>query len=67
MKTLLLLLFTATAAHAQYTIAWSTMDGGGGSGTTGGYTLHATLGQPDIAAGIAGNFTFTGGAAIIGK
>ena len=53
MKTTLLLLLAAVAnAAAQYTIDWSTMDGGGGSGAHGGYVLAGTLGQLDAVSGV---------------
>jgi len=50
-------LWSVTAAsHAQqYSIAWSTIDGGGGTSTNATYALSGTIGQPD-----AGN-AMTGG------
>lgn len=62
MKTLpLFLLAVAATAHAQYTIDWFTMDGGGGRGTLGSYEIAGTIGQPDVATGSIGPFTFIGG------
>jgi hypothetical protein len=65
MKTLPLLLFAAFTAvadaRAQYTIDWSTMDGGSGSGTAGNFAMDGTLGQPDAAAGAAGSLALFGG------
>lgn len=62
MKTLpLFLLALAANAHAQYTIDWFTMDGGGGSGAVGSYQIAGTIGQPDVVTGNAGPFTFIGG------
>jgi hypothetical protein len=57
------LLFLATLAttHAQYSMTWSTMDGGGGGGTAGTFAMQGTLGQPDTASGTAGTITFMGG------
>ncbi len=49
-KLILIILFAAaTSAPAQYTLDWSTMDGGGESRTAGTLTMHGTLGQPDAA------------------
>lgn len=65
-KTLSLLaaLATSSAALADFTIDWSTIDGGGGSLSGGPYTLSGTIGQPDATAHEAlsgGSFTLTGG------
>ena len=49
------------AAHAQYVIDWSTMDGGGGSGNAGSFAMQGTLGQPDATTGTAGTVLFRGG------
>ena len=50
-------------AWGQYSIDWSTIDGGGTSTSTGGvYTVSATLGQPDAGGPmIGGDFSLTGG------
>jgi hypothetical protein len=55
---LAMLLLVAACAQAQtnYSIVWSTMDGGGGTSTGGVYTVSGTIGQPD-----AGQQTMTGG------
>ena len=42
----LLLISTASIAQ-QYSIDWSTIDGGGGTSTGGVYSLSGTIGQPD--------------------
>jgi hypothetical protein len=48
-KSLLSLLFSLSAfgALAQYSIDWSTIDGGGGTSTGGVYSVSGTIGQPD--------------------
>ncbi len=45
----------------SYSIDWSTIDGGGGTGTGGVYTVSGTIGQPDAGAISAGTFTLSGG------
>ncbi len=47
-----------------YDLTWSTIDGGGGTSTGGGYSLSGTIGQPDASAASAltgGDLTLTGG------
>ncbi len=66
MKTNLLLLLallggTLTVRAQSYTIAWSTLDGGGGTSTNGPYALTGTIGQPDAGVMSAGNYTLEGG------
>jgi hypothetical protein len=59
---LLLFLATAITGHAQYSIDWFTIDGGGGASSNGQFTVAGTVGQPD--AGVAmsgGNFSVSGG------
>lgn len=46
---------------AQYSIDWSTMDGGGGTSTGGDYSLSGTAGQPDAGTMSGGEFVLTGG------
>jgi hypothetical protein len=54
-----LLLFCASA---QYSVDWSTIDGGGGTSTGGVYSITGTIGQPDAGATmIGGNFSLDGG------
>jgi len=48
-------------AQAQYSIDWSTIDGGGGTSTGGVYAVTGTIGQPDAGAMSGGNFTLEGG------
>jgi hypothetical protein len=45
----------AVPASAQHSIAWYTVDGGGGTSVGGVFTLSGTIGQPDAG-------TLTGGA-----
>lgn len=50
------------AAHAQYSIDWYKIAGGGGTSTNGQYSLSGTIGQPDAGATMTGGtFTVTGG------
>ena len=48
-------------AFGQYAIDWYTIDGGGGTSTGGPYTLTGTIGQPDAAPSIGGNYELLGG------
>jgi hypothetical protein len=49
-------------AGPQYTIPWSTIDGGGGTSSGGAYALSGTIGQPDASAPLSGGvYTLTGG------
>lgn len=61
--TALLLIVTTSIASAQYSMSWYTIDGGGVTfATGGGYTLGATIGQPDAGAPMTGGgFTLIGG------
>lgn len=43
----MLALLPLTATFSQYTIPWSTIDGGGATSTGGTYSLTGTIGQPD--------------------
>lgn len=49
------------SATAQYSIDWSTIDGGGGTSTGGVYTVSGAIGQPDAGTMSGGNFTLVGG------
>ena len=44
-----------------YSIDWFTIDGGGGTGTGGVYSISGTVGQPDAGHLSGGNFTLDGG------
>jgi hypothetical protein len=48
-------------AHAQYTIDWFTIDGGGGDTAGGAFTLSGTIGQPDAGAQAGGTFQVSNG------
>jgi hypothetical protein len=61
-----LLLLVAVPALAQsgggYDLSWSTVDGGGGTFSTGGdYSLGGTIGQPDAGLLTGGVYTLGGG------
>ena len=51
----------ALGAFAQYSVDWSTIDGGGGASTGGVYTVTGTIGQPDAGTMSGGNYTLQGG------
>ena len=57
----LLVSFSALAVLAQYSIDWSTIDGGGGTSTGGVYSVSGTIGQPDAGKMSGGNYTIDGG------
>ncbi len=53
---------TLTAVVASdYTLHWTTIDGGGGTATGGGFTLMSTIGQPDAGTMQGGSFALDGG------
>ena len=61
---LLIVVFFALIAfaHAQnYSIDWSTIDGGGVTSTSSVYSVSGTIGQPDAGTMSGGNFTLHGG------
>jgi hypothetical protein len=50
------------SAWGQYSIDWSTIDGGGGTSTGGTYQVVGTIGQPDAGPVMSGgNYTLQGG------
>ena len=58
----LLLVALAHTAHAQYSIDWYKISGGGGTSTNGQYSLSGTIGQQDASgAASSGNYSITGG------
>jgi hypothetical protein len=57
----LALVATQSLPAQDYSIDWSTIDGGGGTSTGGVYSVSGTLGQPDAGAMSGGNFTVQGG------
>jgi hypothetical protein len=48
-------------AQTNFTIGWSTVDGGGGTSTGGIYSVSGTIGQPDANKMSGGNYTIEGG------
>jgi hypothetical protein len=49
-------------AQAQYSLDWSTVDGGGGTSTGGVYSVSGTIGQPDAGGPMTnGQYSVTGG------
>ncbi|MBI3852844.1 MAG: hypothetical protein HY298_21525 [Verrucomicrobia bacterium] len=56
-----MLLFASTA-YAQYSIDWSTIDGGGGTSTGDVYSVSGNIGQPDAGGPMTnGQYSVTGG------
>jgi len=58
---ILMFLLSVSTANADYTISWSTIDGGGGTSSGGPYTLTGTIGQPDAAYSAGGSYELLGG------
>ncbi len=54
-------MFFIVPAHAQYSIDWFKIAGGGGTSTGGVYSMSGTIGQPDAGAMSGGNYTLQGG------
>jgi len=58
----LLLTAVTTAQGPTYDLSWWTVDGGGGTFSTGGgYELGGTVGQPDAGPHVDGAYTLSGG------
>ena len=62
----LMVLITFAAVHAQtgsgYDLTWNTIDNGGGTSNTSGYTLDGAIGQPEASAPISsGGYTLMSG------
>jgi len=56
------LLLGLSAAVAQYSIDWHTIDSGGGTSTGGVYSVSGTIGQPDAGGPLTnGQYSVTGG------
>lgn len=55
------LLLPAMGFAQQYSINWSTADGGGGISTGSVYTVSGTVGQPDAGTMSGGTYTLSGG------
>ena len=49
------------AFSQNYSIDWSTIDGGGGTSAGGAYSLSATIGQPDAGTMSGGSYSLSGG------
>jgi hypothetical protein len=58
------LIFTLSSpaqSGGPFSLAWSTIDGGGGLSSGGQFTLQGTIGQPDASPSAGGNFKLEGG------
>ena len=51
----------SAAPLAGYAIDWWTVDGGGGSSSSGAYSLSGTIGQPDTGQLSGGGYSLSGG------
>jgi hypothetical protein len=51
----------AQAGSAGYDLVWWTVDGGGGTSRSDGYTLDGTTGQPDAGVWQGASYTLAGG------
>ena len=51
----------AQTRGAGYDVAWWTVDGGGGTSRSDGYTLGGTIGQPDASVWQSNGYTLAGG------
>jgi len=58
---LLLLLALPALGQTNYSLDWSTVDGGGGTSTGGLYAVTGTIGQPDAGRMSGGTYTVEGG------
>ena len=58
---LLAFAFCLQAQAQNYSIDWSTIDGGGGTSTGGTYSVTGTVGQPDVGQMAGGNYALAGG------
>ena len=56
-----LMALAGSASAQNYSIDWSTIDGGGSSSSGGAYSISGTIGQPDAGAMAGGNYSITGG------
>lgn len=52
---------SALSLKAQFSIPWSTINGGGGQTSGGSFSLHGTIGQADAGAASGGVYAMTGG------
>lgn len=61
-KLLMALALVPVTLGAQFSLDWSTIDGGGGTSTGGVYSLTGTIGQPDAGATMTGgDYSLSGG------
>lgn len=51
----------ASSPQADYAIDWYTIDGGGGSSSSGVFTLSGTIGQTDAGSMASGSYSLDGG------
>jgi len=58
---LFILFSITTTGYADYSITWSTSDGGGAISSSGAYVLMGTIGQPDAAYLAGGDYELLGG------
>jgi len=58
---LVVALLVCNSAFAQYSIDWSTVDGGGGTTSDGVYEISGTIGQPDAGNLLSGDYVIEGG------
>jgi hypothetical protein len=49
------------ADYTVYAVDWSTTDGGGGTSTSGVYSVSGTISQPDAGTMSGGSYTLAGG------
>ena len=57
----LIVSFCPAQIGGNYTLEWSTIDGGGGQSSGGPYVLTGTIGQPDAEYSSGGNYELLGG------
>lgn len=58
---LFILFSITTTGYADYSITWSTSDGGGAISSSGAYVLMGTIGQPDAAYLAGADYELLGG------
>ncbi len=59
--TLLSVSIVAAQSGSGYDLAWSTIDGGGGTSSGDGYSLAGSIGQPAAGTLIGGGYALSGG------
>lgn len=52
---------TQAAPNDSYDLAWFSIDGGGGTSSSGNTALSGTIGQPDVGAVSGGGYQLAGG------